>query len=390
MKVPFVDLNRAHNTLKEELNQAINKVINDNSYILGKEVEEFEKNFAAYCNVDYAAGVSTGTDALELILRALGLKNGNEIIVPANTFIATASAVVSAGAKPVLVDCDENCNIDIKKIESAITGKTKAIMPVHLYGQPADMNEILEIAKKHNLKVIEDACQAHGALYDGKRAGSLGDAAAFSFYPAKNLGAFGDAGIAVSNDKELIGKIKMLRNYGQSKKYYHDFFAFNRRMDTIQAAILNIKLKHLDKWNRQRREIARIYSEGLKSLKGIVEIPKEDKNKEHIYHLYVIRTEKREELQNFLKEKGIDTGIHYPIPIHLQEAFRHLSYKEGDFPRTENYARQILSLPIFPGMTDEEAKNVVSEIKSFFDAANSKKEESSAVFTRKDNKILTS
>lgn len=367
MKVPFVDLNRVHNPLREELNQAINRVINDNSYILGKEVEEFEKNFAAYCDVGYAAGVSTGTDALELILRGLGIENGDEVIVPANTFIATASAIVSAGAKPVLVDCDEDYNIDATKIESAITSKTKAIVPVHLYGKPAHMNKIMEIAKKHNLKVIEDACQAHGAKYDGEKAGSFGDAAAFSFYPAKNLGAFGDAGIAVSNDKELIEKIKMLRNYGQSKKYHHNFFAFNRRMDTIQAAILNIKLKHLDEWNEQRRKIASIYSRGLENLKGIVEIPKEDKNKEHIYHLYVIRTEKREELQNFLKEKGIDTGIHYPLPIHLQEAFRHLGYKEGDFPRTEEYAKQILSLPVFPGMADEEAKNVVNEIKSFFD-----------------------
>ena len=386
MKVPFVDLSRMHQALEERIIKELKEIIQKGDFILGKRVEEFEENFAKYCNVNHAASVSTGTNALELISRGLGIGKDDEVIVPANTFIATASAVVSAGAKPVLVDCDESCNIDVKKIESAITGNTKAIMPVHLYGQPAEMDEILEIAKKHNLKVIEDACQAHGALYRGKKVGSLGHAAAFSFYPAKNLGAFGDAGIAVSNDKELIEKIKMLRNYGQSKKYYHDFFAFNKRMDALQAAILNVKLPSLDEWNEQRRKIASYYNKMLKDVKEI-ELPNEKSHIAQVYHLYVIKTKKREELQKFLEEKGIGTGIHYPLPIHLQKAFSHLGHKEGDFPKTEQYSRQILSLPMFPGMREEEAKYVANRIKSFF-GNHTKKKMSACIFLAKDNKIL--
>lgn len=366
MKVSFMDLSRMHKSLKNELKKAIDEVIDKNSYILGEKVEKFEENFASYCNVKYAAGVSTGTDALELILRAYNIGRSDEVILPVNSFIATASAVTFANAKPVFVDCAESYNINTDDIEKKITEKTKAIIPVHLYGQPCNMDKILEIANRNNLKVIEDACQSHGAEYKRKKTGSLGYAAAFSFYPAKNLGAFGDAGIVVSNNKNLIEKIKMLRNYGQSVKYHHDLLAFNKRMDAIQAAILDVKLKYLDKWNKQRREAAKEYNIELKELEKVVKKPIEYNDRKHVYHLYVIRTEKRDELENYLTKKGIATGLHYPIPIHLQKAYSNLGYKEGDFPISEKYSKEILSLPIFPGLTSKKIKFVCDGIKEFF------------------------
>jgi dTDP-4-amino-4,6-dideoxygalactose transaminase len=367
MKVPFMDLSRMHEPIKKELEMSIAEVMNKGNFILGKQVEEFEKNFAEYCGVNYGAGISTGTDALELILRGLKIGDGDEVIVPANTFIATATAVSSAGAKPIFVDAKyEDGNIDPKKIKEKITENTKAIMPVHLYGNPVDMDEILEIAKEYNLKVIEDACQAHGAKYKGKRTGSLGNAAAFSFYPAKNLGAFGDAGGIVSNDEALIEKIKKLRNYGQSEKYYHDFFAFNKRLDTMQAAILDIKLKCLDSWNESRIDSAKILNKGLDR---IVKTPNIETDKTSVFHLYVIQTkteEERDKLKDFLQKKDIQTGLHYPHPIHLQKAYSNLRLKEGDYPVTEKLCKTGLSLPIFPYMKNEEVEYIIDSVKEFY------------------------
>ena len=364
MKVPFMDLSRIHGPIMPEIKNAIDTTIENNSYILGEGVEKFEEKFAEYCGVKYAAGVASGTDALELIFRAYGIGEGDEVITVANSFIASASAIDFAGAKPILVDCLEDYLIDSDKIGEVLTNKTKAILPVHLYGQPADIESIKSIAEKYNLKLIEDSCQAHGAEYNGEKTGSLGHAAAFSFYPGKNLGAFGDAGIVISNDEELINEIKMLRNYGQAEKYNHITKGFNKRLDGLQAAILNVKLDSLDEWNRQRQEIADDYSQ---RLDGIVETPIERQTNSHVYHLYVIRTDKREKLQTFLKEKNIDTGLHYPIPIHFQPVFKNLGYKAGDFPKTEKYSKEILSLPIFPGMKPEEVKYVCDSIKEFYE-----------------------
>lgn len=364
MNVKFLDLNRIHEPIKQEILTEINKIIDKNSYILGEKVEEFENNFARFHGMNYGVGVDSGTSALELGMKVLGIGRGDEVIVPVNTFIATASAVAFADAMPVLVDCDKNYNIDAGKIERAITKKTRAIIPVHLYGQPADMSEILEIARRYNLKVIEDACQAHGASYKDKKVGNFSEVSCFSFYPGKNLGGMGDGGMILTNNKELAEKLKMLRNYGQSKKYYHDFFGYNRRLDALQAAILNVKLKSLEEWNKQRREIARRYTELLKDLPII--LPNEKPGREHVYHLFVIRAENRDKLAEFLKNKNIDTGLHYPIPIHLQKSYAGLGYKEGDFPAAEKYAKEILSLPMFPGMTNEEVEYVCSSIKEYF------------------------
>jgi dTDP-4-amino-4,6-dideoxygalactose transaminase len=367
MKVPFMDFSRMHGPLQKEFEAAFERISKKGDFILGKDVVEFENNFAKYCGVKGAVGVSSGTDALELAFRGCNIGKGDEVITVANSFIASASGISQTGATPVLVDAQyHSSNIDPKKIEEAITSKTKAILPVHLYGQPADMAEINAIAKTHNLKVIEDACQAHGARYFGKRAGSLGDAAAFSFYPGKNLGAFGDGGILVSNDEEILGRAKILRNYGQLQKYHHQIEGFNKRLDTIQAAILNLKLPHLDLWNQSRRESAKKINEGLE---GIVEVPKIDQEKESIYHLYVIKTEslkERNTLQNYLGEKGIQTGLHYPIPIHMQKAYTELNHKEGDFPISEDVCSRGLTLPMFPNMTDNEINYITETIKDFY------------------------
>ncbi|MBD3180949.1 aminotransferase class V-fold PLP-dependent enzyme [Candidatus Poribacteria bacterium] len=365
MNIPLVDLSAQHKSILGEINKAISEVIKTNGYILGEAVELFEEEFARYCEVDYAVGVDSGTSALELVLRAWDIGEGDEVITAANTFIATASAIAFTGAKPVLVDIEESTyNIDPNKIESAITEKTKAIIPVHLYGQPADMEPILDIAKKHNLKVLEDSCQAHGAFYKGKRAGSIGDAAAFSFYPAKNLGALGDGGIMVTNDPELAEKVKMLRNYGQKEKYNHLFLAYNRRLDSIHAAVLRVKLKELDKWNKSRNKNAKIYTEKLKEAPVIT--PIEADYGEHIYHLYVIRTNDRKPLMDFMKQKGVSSGIHYPIPIHLQKAYSYLGYEKGGFPISEEFAGKIMSLPMYAELSEEQIEYVVNTLKSFY------------------------
>lgn len=364
MNVPFVDLQAQHRPIQDEVNRAIQHVIENAHFVLGEDVAAFESEFAAYCGTRYAVGVDSGLSALELTLRAYGIGAGDEVIVPANTFIATAAAVTFTGAKPVLVDIrPDTYNIDTGQIEAAITPRTRAIIPVHLYGIPADMDAILALASKHNLIVIEDACQAHGAYYRDRRAGSLGHAAAFSFYPAKNLGATGDAGMVVTNDAQVAAQIKAMRNCGQREKYYHVTLPANHRLDTIQAAVLRIKLKHLDSWNAARRQHAARFNELLKDS-GVI-TPATPADTQPVWHLYVIRTEDRDELKDHLSKRGIGTGIHYPVPIHLQPYYHDLGYRAGDFPVTERYAKQILSLPMFAELTPEAIASVVDTIKQF-------------------------
>ncbi len=364
VSVPFVDLTAQRLPIAHELEEALARVMRSNSYILGEEVELFEQEFAAFCGASYAVGVDSGTSALELILRAYGIGPGDEVITAANTFVATTFAISYTGARPVLVDIDPcTYTVDIVQVQEAITPRTRAIMPVHLYGQPADMDPILALARQHNLIVIEDACQAHGARYKGRRVGSLGHAAAFSFYPAKNLGAFGDGGMVVTNDPDIAETIRKLRNYGQSAKYHHELLGYNRRLDTLQAAVLRVKLKYLDEWNAARRAHARLYQQ-LLGGNGI-RLPVEANYAEAVWHLYVIRTVARDKLQAHLKERRIGTGIHYPIPIHLQPAYRDLGYGVGDFPVTEHSAGELLSLPMFAELTPEQIAYVANTIKEF-------------------------
>lgn len=364
MKINFVDLKKQYLSIKPEIDQAIQGVVGQTAFILGEEVEKFEQEFARFCQVKYAVGVNSGLSALELGMRALGIEPGDEVITPVNSFIASSSAISFCGAEPVLVDClPDTYNINPEKVEKIITKKTKAIMPVHLYGQPANMDAIMRIARKYRLLVVEDACQAHGARYKKKKVGSIGDMAAFSFYPGKNLGAYGDGGMLVTNKKRIAEKVKMMRNYGQKKKYHHVFLAWNRRLDNLQAAILRVKLRRLNRWNRLRRKHAYLYNRLLSSTNVVrpVEMPEV----ESVYHLYVIRIKNRDELQEFLASKGISTGIHYPIPIHLQPAYKDLGYRKGDFPVTESYSREILSLPMFPELKESEIKYIVDSIKDF-------------------------
>ncbi|RKY84777.1 erythromycin biosynthesis sensory transduction protein eryC1 [candidate division KSB1 bacterium] len=364
MKVPFVDLKVQYQSIKEEIFEALNKVLDNTAFILGKEVQLFEEEFAEYQEAKYGVAVNSGTTALLISLLCLEIGRGDEVIIPANTFIATAEAVSFTGAKPVLVDVKENTmNIDVNKIEEKITDKTKAIIPVHLYGQPADMDVITEIAQKYKLVVIEDACQAHGAEYKGKKTGSLGKIGCFSFYPGKNLGAYGEGGIILTDDKDIAKKARMIRDHGSEKKYYHNIKGINGRMEGFQGAILRVKLKYLDEWIDARRKNARRYNEILKSLDVIT--PYEESFNKHVYHLYVVRIKKREQLQNYLKDKEIFTGIHYPIPIHLQESYKDLGCDEGDFPVTEMLADEILSLPMYPELSDEQIEYVCENIKEF-------------------------
>ena len=363
IKIPFVDLSAQYKEIESEIQEAISRVIHQNSYILGPDVKMFEDEFAAYCECQYSIGVDSGTSALELILRACDIGPGDEVIIPANTFIATSLAVSYTGAAPVLVDPDpQTYNIDASKIEDAITDKTKAIMPVHLCGQPADMDPILDIAKKHSLLVIEDACQAHGARYKGKRVGSIGNAAAFSFYPGKNLGAYGDGGMITTNDKNIADSIHMLRDYGQIKKYHHNLIGYNRRLDSIQAAVLRVKLKYLDQWNEARRKNARLYNQLIENS-GVI-TPFVADFAEPIWHLYMVQVSNREKLQKELSEAGISTGIHYPIPIHLQKAYEDMGKRAGSFPITEYLADRILSLPMYPELTQEMIAYVAEKVNS--------------------------
>ncbi|MFZ3330994.1 MAG: DegT/DnrJ/EryC1/StrS family aminotransferase [Candidatus Acidiferrales bacterium] len=360
-KIPFVDLQSQYRCISTDINAAIQGVLNRSDYILGDEVRLFEEDFAKYIGTAHALGVGSGLDALELALRAYGIGPGDEVITAANTFIATVLAIVAVGAKPVLAEMDPaTYNIAPAAIEAAITSRTRGIMPVHLYGQPADMEPILAIARKHGLLVIEDAAQAHGAQYAGKRAGSWGHAAAFSFYPGKNLGAYGDGGLITTNDAAIAEKIRYLRNYGQKVKYEHVVAGTNSRLDTIQAAVLRVKLRYLDRWNALRNEHAAAYSAALAD--GPFVLPKITLNRTHIFHLYVVQTENRAAIQEFLNQRGVATGIHYPIPIHLQEACKSLGYRRGDFPVTEHAATHILSLPIFPELTAQQREFIAGTL----------------------------
>lgn len=367
MKVPFVDLAAQHDSIGDELREALSAVMARGDFILGRDVGLFEEEFAAYCGVPYAIGLDSGTSALELSLRAYNIGPGDEVITAANTFIATTLAISYTGALPVLVEIDpDTYNIDPARLEAAITVRTKAIIPVHLYGQPADMDPILEVARRHDLIVIEDACQAHGALYKGRRVGAFGHAAAFSFYPAKNLGGLGDGGMVVTGDPEIARSIRMLRDYGQRAKYQHAVLGYNRRLDTIQAAALRVKLRHLDDWNAARRGHARCYGELLAEITGIA-IPAVPDYAAPVHHLYVIRVDRRDALRAVLQEKGISTGIHYPIPIHLQDAYRNLGYPAGSFPITERFAGQILSLPMYAELPSAAIEAVAAGIREFVD-----------------------
>lgn len=357
--IPFLDLGNQYLSIKSEVDAAIESVIRDSAFIKGKYVESFERNFAEYIGVKNCVGVGNGTDAIFISLKCLGVGGGDEIIVPANSFIATSEAVTLAGATPIFVDCNEYYNIEAEKIEQSITSKTKAIIAVHLYGQPADMDAILDIAKRHNLFVIEDAAQAHGAEYKGRKPGSFGICATFSFYPGKNLGAYGDAGAIVTNDDTLAGKIRMFANHGRVDKYDHKFEGINSRLDGLQAAILDVKLRHLDAWVEQRRSAAGIYDEGLRDA---VVTPRVLSQAKHAYHLYVVQVEGRDKVRELLKERGIETGIHYPIPLPFLEAYRRFGYAPENFPVAAEYAKSVLSLPMHEGLTEDDQECIIAAV----------------------------
>jgi len=366
MMIPLVDLKAQYNSIKTEIDNAIQRVLDNTSFIMGDELKKFEEEFALFCNTKYAIGVANGSDALILALRACGIGEDDEVITVPHTFISTAEAISNVGGKVVFVDIDpKTYTIDVSTIEEKITKKTKAIIPVHLYGQPADMRPIMELAKKYNLKIIEDAAQAHGAEYQGKKVGSIGDVACFSFYPGKNLGAYGDAGMITTNNEEISKKLKLLRNHGRiTKKYEHEIEGYSSRLDNLQAAILRVKLRHLNKWNNMRRENAKKYNELLSNIDGII-TPYEADYAKHVYHLYVIRTENQDKLREELKSEGIATGIHYPIPLHLQPAYNYLGYKRGDFPVTEKASQEILSLPMYAELGDEQIEEIIELVKYF-------------------------
>ncbi len=361
--VPYVDLALQHQAIKNEILAAVSQVLDCGDFILGKEVEIFEKNLAKYCNTRFALGVNSGTDALFLALKAFGIGEGDEVIVPPNSFLASASSVIAARAKPVYVDIREDLNIDPALIEAKITKKTKAIMPVHLTGKPADMHPILEIAKKYNLKVIEDTAQAFGAEYHGKKVGSLGDAGCFSLHPLKTLNACGDAGAITLNDEEAYENLRQLRNIGLKNRNESDRWGYNSRLDTIQAAILNIKLKYVDGWNEIRIGLAQVYAD---ALKDIVRVPENQPFEKSVYHTFVIQTPWRDQLQTYLEKHQIGTKIHYPIPIHMQTAAKRFGYSLGSYPVTEKCAKEILSLPIHQDLGLDQVQQVIETIYAFF------------------------
>ncbi len=361
MNIPFVSLEPMHKEIESDVLSKFKEVYNKSWFINGEEVEKFEEEFAEYCDVKYCIGCGNGLDALYLILKAYDIGNEDEVIIPSNTFIATALAVTYAGAKSIFVEPDlDTFNLDINLIERSITSKTKAIIPVHLYGQPVDMDTINAIAQRYDLKVIEDAAQSHGALYKGKKTGSLGDVAGFSFYPGKNLGALGDGGAITTNDSKLADRLRALGNYGSNRKYHHDFKGVNSRLDEIQAAILRIKLKYLEKWNEDRRRVAKSYLNNITNNDVI--LPSKDENSNHSWHLFVVKSEYRDKLKQYLQENNINTQIHYPIPIHLQNGYKDFGFVEGDFPISEKLSYEVLSLPIWYGMSDEHIKYVIDII----------------------------
>ncbi len=367
-QIPYIDFVREYKSLESEFDTAYKRVMNRGHFILGPELLEFEKAFASYCNTKFAVGVGSGLDALVLVLDAWGVGPGDEVIIAANTYIATAFAVSKLGAKPVIIDIDkESFNIDTKQIEAKINSKTKVILPTHLYGQMANMTEILRLAKKYNLKVLEDAAQSHGAKHNDRICGSHGDAVSFSFYPTKNLGAFGDGGAITTNCPILYDKLLHLRNNGSKSKFYYDYIGYNSRLDEIQAAFLKVKLRHLDEWNVRRDKLAGIYKQELKNLSTIV-LPEVSYSNESVWHVYCIRVLNglREELISYLNEAGVGTNIHYPEPLHLQNCYQNLGYKSGDFPVTENYAKEILSLPLSWYHTEEEIFRVSQLVREFY------------------------
>jgi len=362
--IPFVDLKAQYRAIKTEVDDAIRQVIEEAAFVLGPAVERFESDFARYLGVDSVVGTSNGTTALQLALLALGVGEGDEVIVPAHTFIATAEAVSHVGAKPVLVDVrEETGNLDPAALPGATTPRTKAVIPVHLYGQPADLHPIIDFAESRGIAVLEDACQAHGAAYRGVRVGSYGAASCFSFYPGKNLGAYGEAGAVSTNDPDLAARVRRLRDHGQSRRYYHAEVGYNARMEGIQGAVLGVKLRHLDAWNRARIGHAAYYSAGLSG--SDVEVPVTAPDRDHVFHLYVVRSPDRDELREHLTSRGVQTGLHYPVPLHLQPAYEPLKYRPGDFPVTERWAREGLSLPIFPEMRRDQLDEVIQGVRSF-------------------------
>ena len=362
--IPFVDLKAQYRSIKSEIDAAILKVLENASFALGPAVADFESKFAPYAGCKYSVAVNSGTSALHLALLASGIKRGDEVIIPAMTFVATAMAVDYTGAKPVLVDIDPvSYCIDPNKIEAAITDKTRAIMPVHLYGQCADMDAILAIAKKHNLLVIEDAAQAHGAEYKGRRAGSMGDIAGFSFYPGKNLGAYGEGGAVTTNREDFAKTVKILRDWGAEKKYSHDLKGFNYRMEGIQGAVLGVKMKYIEDWTERRRRSAARYDELLANIEGVIP-PKQMSYARHVYHVYAVRVKNRDSVMTKMQAAGIGIGIHYPIPIHLLGCFSELGYKRGDFPVAEQLGDEELSLPMFPELIEKQIEEVISVLRS--------------------------
>ncbi|MBH0169325.1 DegT/DnrJ/EryC1/StrS family aminotransferase [Fictibacillus sp. 18YEL24] len=371
MQIPMLDLSEQYQSLKDEMLTVLDEVMSSSRFILGDNVKKLEADVAAYSNVKNAIGVANGSDAIHIALQACGVKQGDEVITTPFTFFATAGAIARAGATPVFVDIDPvTFNIDPAKIEAAVTNKTKAIIPVHLYGQMADMDPIVEIAKKHNIYIVEDAAQAIGASYKGKKVGEQGDAATFSFFPTKNLGAYGDGGMIVANNDEIADTMRVIRVHGSKPKYYHHILGYNSRLDELQAAVLNVKFPHLDKWSSLRREKAKNYTELLtEALGDKVVTPVEAEDRYHVFHQYTIRVEKRDELQKFLQENGVQTMVYYPLPLHVQPVFKELGYKEGDFPISEKAAKEAVSLPMFPELKIEQQKYVVEQIAAFYKQA---------------------
>ena len=362
--IPIVDLKKQYESIREEIDSAISDVVQSSQFILGEQVEAFEAEFASYCQSQFSLGLNSGTSALHVAMLAAGVGPGDEVITVGYTFVATAATICYVGAKPVLVDIDpDTCTIDVTAIEAAITPRTKAIMPVHLYGNCADMDPILEIARKHKLIVIEDAAQAHGAEYKGRRAGSMGDIACFSFYPGKNLGAYGEAGAVVTNNKHYVDLIKQLRDQGQSEKYYHTMVGYNYRMEALQGAVLRVKLKHLDDWNGARRRHAEVYTRELANT-GL-RLLTEQSDSKSVYHIFPLFSDQRDDLRDYLRLAGISTGLHYPIPVHLQPGYRHLGYNEGDLPATERACKEVLSLPMYAELSDEVVLRIADTVRQF-------------------------
>jgi len=363
LNVPFGDMKLRYQAIRSDIDEAVQRVLSSGYFILGPELDKFEKAFAEFLGVNYVVGCASGTEAIYLALAASGVGRGDEVIVVAHTAVPTISAISMTGAEPVFVDIDPTSYlIDVSKVEAKITARTKAIVPVHLYGQIADMEALLKLSRQKGIPIIEDVAQATGAVYRLRQAGSMGEFGAFSFYPSKNLGAFGDGGAVSTNSKEGYEKLLKLRNYGQSKRYYHDDIGINSRLDEIQSAILSAQLSYVVEWNKRRREIARLYSQGLRDL---VIVPKESGKSSHVYHLYVIQSNDRDGLQKYLAEKGVGALIHYPVPAHLQKAYSYRGYKRGDLPVTELITGRILSLPMFPELTDEQVVHVIKEVRNY-------------------------